>query len=116
MVRNIASVFTVVEEHFAVDGVNGESQRVVVQTTVLHFFRDLAHAFGGADLVQIHRQQPFSKQHLLGIEQLVELVGRLLPGDQAGGKPGRQREQQEEKRQAQLQAQALRQFHALPRV
>ncbi len=81
----------------------------------LAFFRHLAHAFRGAKFVHVHRQQPFGKQHLLGIEQLIELVGRLVP------RPPRLRQteaaegqQQKEERQAQLQAQALGQFHASP--
>ena len=92
MVRNIAPVLAVVQQHFALDAVNSESQRVVIETAMLHFFRDLAHPLGGADLVQIHRQQPFGKQHLLRVEELIQLVGGLLPGHQAGGKPCRQGE------------------------
>ena len=112
MIRDVAPVFPVIEDHRAVGGVNGEGQGIVIQATMLHFFWHLAHPLRSADLIQIHRQQPFGKQHLLGIKQLIERVGRLLPGDKACGKPGRQRQQQEKKRQTEFQAQ----FHASPRV
>ncbi len=55
---------------------------------MFRFLWHLAHPFRGADLVQIHGQQPFGKQHLLGVEQLIERIAGLLPGDKAGGKPG----------------------------
>ena len=78
-------------------------------------FRHLAHAFRGAKFVHVHRQQPFGKQHLLGIEQLIELVGRLVPATTlaANQPPGTAAK---EERQAQLQAQALGQFHASPGI
>ena len=85
-------------------------------TAMFHFFGDVGHPFGSLDLVQIHRQQPFGKQHLLGIKQLIELAGGLVPGNDACGEPRGQGQHQKKQRQAQLQAQALGQFHASPRV
>ncbi|MNV55189.1 hypothetical protein D3C71_1474150 [compost metagenome] len=116
VIRNITAIFAVVEQHFPVGGVDGKGQRIVIQMPVFGFFGHIGHSHRCVELVEIHRHQPFGKQHLLSVEQLIELVGRLLPGDEACRQPGADGQHEEKQRQTQLQAKALSQFHASPRV
>ncbi|MNZ90105.1 hypothetical protein D3C78_1090590 [compost metagenome] len=92
VIRNILTIFAIVQQHFAVGGINGKGQRVVVKMPVFGFFGRFAHAGRRVEFVDVHRQQTFCEQHLLGIEQFIELVRGLLPRHHAGGKPGGQRQ------------------------
>ena len=70
----------------------------------------------GAEFIEMHRAQAAGEQQLLGIEQLIQFVGGLLPGHKAGNAPGGAGQQQKKQRQADAQAQSTQSFHASPRV
>lgn len=55
-------------------------------------------------LSEIHRAQTAGKQQLLGIKQLIQLVGGLLPGNKRGYSPCQAGEQEEKQRQTNAQA------------
>ena len=65
----------------------------------------------GADA---YMTKPFTIKKV--VEQLIEFVGGLLPGDGAGKAPGDGGEQDKNQRQAKTQTQAAEQIHWSPRV
>ena len=116
MVWNVWPILAIVQNHFSVHGIDGKGQRIVVQMPVLDLFRRANPLPGGGQIGEIHSADTFSKQHLLSGNQLIELVGGLLPGDDAGKTPCHGGKQHKQERQAETQAQAAKQVHWSPRV
>ena len=98
--QDILAIFAIVKHHFAVGGKDSESQRIVVEMAVFNLFLCPHLWREGMELVEIHRAQAAGEQQLLGIEQLIQLIGGLLPGHKAGNAPGGAGQQQKKQRQA----------------
>ena len=76
------------KNHFPFWRVGREGQYIVVNMTMLEFFRGMRDAFRGFEFIKIQRDQTLGEQHLLRVEHLIHVIGGLLPGDKAGNQPG----------------------------
>gem|GEM_PF-6694605 len=81
----IAAVFAVVQQRFAVGAEQRKGQRVVILIAAMVAQNRFGFwQRGGLQATGIQRQQAFGEQHLLGIKQLINGVARLLPCAKGG--------------------------------
>ena len=104
------------QHHLAIRGIDGKGQHIIINMTVFKFFRRMCHPFCRMQFIDIERNQAFGEEHQLGVKQLINVIGGLLPRDKTRCRPGNGSQNQKDEGKPDAQAEPPGHVDASPSV